>query len=198
MQEFPLADAYGSEPRIGREHAIAVVAISAMDGCRVAGLAFFVEGLADQPRDRLDHARGRSDRLGQGVEAAIPASAPTDPFGGAGRHPPRRRRDSVHNCAVRSVGERSRMVSWIGVVRTKAPPCKEGPGRALGCLEIVSAELKRSRHRPAPPPGLPTRVFYGRPGGGAGRCRFSVAENNSKSRRPAGRFRYFDSSPEVG
>src|SRR3546814_15725791 len=48
--------------------------------------------------------------------------------------------------------------------------------RQLG--HLVNLGVVEKRHRPAPPPGNPTPVFYGRPGGGAGRCRL---ENRSSA-----------------
>src|SRR3546814_2055197 len=49
--------------------------------------------------------------------------------------------------------------------------------------DAVSATLKQLRHRPAPPPGHPTPVSYGWPGGGAGRRRFSKADKDSNQAR---------------
>src|SRR3546814_1970492 len=55
---------------------------------------------------------------------------------------------------------------------------------AVPCAsDAVSATLKQLRHRPAPPPGHPTPVSYGWPGGGAGRRRFSKADKDSNQAR---------------
>src|SRR3546814_16639678 len=57
---------------------------------------------------------------------------------------------------------------------------------AVPCAsDAVSATLKQLRHRPAPPPGHPTPVSYGWPGGGAGRRRFSKADTASNQARRA-------------
>mgnify|MGYP000216824611 CR=1 FL=1 len=79
-----------------------------------------------------------------------------------------------------------RRTASLRLLRSTRPA--EGPdagrGRKAG-LALVSAKLKRLRHRPAPPPGHPYHATAGWPGEGAGRCRNSTQLNPTLKQPPA-------------